>query len=174
MIRNSDFFKQSSFLSLEKDTKLIVEKILSNKKLQKLLFYNTKDCLAQPDLTPAQFATLVKKQIFNTPDVPFSPEVKSYLLINFDTFVPNPTNEMYRDSSLDIDIVCAHDVWALGDYQLRPYKIAGEIDKLLNKQHLTGIGVLNFVSGMRVPVNSDLAAFSLSYNAIHGSDDMVE
>jgi len=37
---------KSSFLSMEKDTGIIVNKILQDKRLQRLLYYPTKDCLS--------------------------------------------------------------------------------------------------------------------------------
>ena len=42
---------KSSFLSVEKDMAIIVDKILSSNRLKKLLHYTTKDALKQPKLT---------------------------------------------------------------------------------------------------------------------------
>jgi hypothetical protein len=41
----------SSFLSVEKDAALIMDRIFENKNLQKLIYYNTKDALYRPSLT---------------------------------------------------------------------------------------------------------------------------
>ena len=41
---------------------------------------------------------------------------------------------------VNFDIICHTDYWNLGDYRLRPLKIAGYIDGILNKSKLTGIG----------------------------------
>ena len=39
---------KSSFLSINKDMRLLVDKFLSNERLKKLLFYTTKDALEKP------------------------------------------------------------------------------------------------------------------------------
>ena len=50
-----DFFDdKSSFLSLSKDLSLIVNKILRNDNLLKLLYYTEKDCFKGEKLTDAQ------------------------------------------------------------------------------------------------------------------------
>jgi hypothetical protein len=70
MRKNGYEFPKSSFLSLAKDTSLIVNKILSNKNILKLLYYNDnnwKDC---PNLTSEQIKELIiNKQITNVPSV---------------------------------------------------------------------------------------------------------
>ena len=60
-----DYFKEgkSSFLSVDKDLSQIVEKILKNSKLQKLLYYTQKDCLKAQDLTTQQKMSLLHKQV---------------------------------------------------------------------------------------------------------------
>ncbi len=41
---------KSSFLSMEKDTSLIVNKMLDNPRLKRLLYYTSKDALNRPNL----------------------------------------------------------------------------------------------------------------------------
>jgi len=43
---------KSSFLSVEKDMELLINKILANPRLQKYLYYTNKNPLSQPNLTP--------------------------------------------------------------------------------------------------------------------------
>jgi hypothetical protein len=47
---NSYNFPKSSFLSVEKDFALIINKILESSRLKKLLYYNTRDALDKPAL----------------------------------------------------------------------------------------------------------------------------
>ena len=44
-------FPKSSFLSINKDLDLIINRILENERLQKLLFYTTNNPLKFPSLT---------------------------------------------------------------------------------------------------------------------------
>ena len=57
---------------------------------------------------------------------------KNYLRITFDDFTPNATNTFYRDHVLEIKIICHFDDWDLDNFELRPYRIAGEIDSMLD------------------------------------------
>jgi hypothetical protein len=44
-------FPKSSFLSIEKDFDIIIQRIMQSDRLKKLLFYNTPDALKKPSLT---------------------------------------------------------------------------------------------------------------------------
>jgi hypothetical protein len=44
-------YPKSSFLSVEKDMSIIVDTILKNSRLKKMLHYTTRDCLNQVELT---------------------------------------------------------------------------------------------------------------------------
>ena len=61
----------------------------------------------------------------------------------------------------------------MNDYQLRPFKIMGYIDGLLNKTKLTGIGILNFLNSSETIYSEHLAGYNLNYVAFHGSDDRI-
>lgn len=61
----------------------------------------------------------------------------------------------------------------MDDYQIRPLKIAGYIDGILNKSKLTGIGELNFMGCNELILDEVLSGYTLSYRAIHGSDDKI-
>ena len=61
----------------------------------------------------------------------------------------------------------------MDDYQIRPLKIAGYIDRILNKSKLTGIGELNFMGCNELVLDEVLSGYTLSYRAIHGSDDKI-
>ena len=101
-------------------------------------------------------------------------EVKSYIILSFDNYLPTQTNSPeFRDSTVSFDIICHTDYWAMGNYELRPLKIAGYIDGLLNETHLSGIGTLNFMGCKEMILDENLAGYTLMYNAVHGSDDRI-
>ena len=105
--------------------------------------------------------------------IPEDEEVKSYIIISFDNFLPT-SNPEYRDCTVSFDILCHTDYWDIGDYRLRPLKIAGYIDGILNNAHLTGIGELKFRSCTEMILDNELAGYSLTYEAVHGNDDRLE
>lgn len=162
---------ESSFLSYDKDVALIVDKIFENDRLKKLLYYTTPDCLSKPKLTAEQTAELFGREIKLVPKIEVDPNIQNYLFIDFDNFTPNNTNPEFRDNIIYFDILCHFNQWHLQDFQLRPFKIAGEIDSMFNKKHLTGIGKLLFLGANKLVVNEEYSGYTLMYLAIHGDED---
>jgi hypothetical protein len=60
-------------------------------------------------------------------------EKKNYLVIKFDNFIPNENNPEFRNNLIEFDIICHYDLWQLKDFELRPYKIAAELDSMFNE-----------------------------------------
>ena len=179
----------SSFLSFEKDIETILRKLFIESNpyseiLKRLLVINTKDCLDNLD-SPA-----IKEKLKNMslaklrqegyiklePKIamPEHEEVKSYIIVSCDNFSPNgENNPYYRDCTVNFTIVCHLDYWDLGNYRIRPLKIAGFIDGILNEAKLSGIGTFNFIGCDEVIYNEDLAGYTLIYRAVHGNDDKL-
>ena len=130
---------KSSFLSTEKDMELIVNKMIKDERLKRLLYYNTKDALDKPNITSDQTIELFGKNIKTVPKLYVDGSVLNYIIISFDSFTPSGNPE-FRDNMIEFDIICHFNQWQLKDFALRPYKIAAEIDTLFNGQKLTGIG----------------------------------
>lgn len=162
---------KSSFLAVEKDSSIIVSELLNNNRLKRLLFYSSKDALTQPNLTQEESVSLVGNYIKIVPKIKIDKDTKTYLLLRFNNFTPNVRNPEFRDNIIEFDIVCHFDQWELNDFQQRPFKIAAEIDTMFNKKHLTGIGVLQFVSGEPFVLTDEFGGFCLRYKAIHGEED---
>ena len=99
-------------------------------------------------------------------------EVRSYILLSFDNFTPSGNNE-FRDCVINFDVVSHIDYWNLQNFQLRPIKILGYIDGLLNKTKLTGIGELNFLGANELILDKELSGYTIMYAAVHGSDDLI-
>lgn len=165
-------YPKSSFISIEKDMGMIIDMMLKNNRLKKLLYYTTKDCLNKPNLTQEQDKQLISERYIKmVPKVYVDKDVLNYIIISFDNFTPNMTNSYYRDNVISFDIICHMDQWELGDFQLRPYKIAAEIDTLFNNRHLSGIGTLEFLGASQIILNDEFAGITLMYSAIHSDDD---
>ena len=155
---------KSSFLSIEKDTDLIISKMLKNERLKRLLYWTTKDCITNAtgkcrNLTDEETLSLVGKQIRVVPRLALDDSVLNYVIVNFDNFTPNATNPEFRDNYIQFD------------GQLRPYRIAGEIDSMFDNTHLSGIGKLNFIGASQNIINDKYASITLLYRAIHGEED---
>lgn len=179
----------SSFLSCEKDIEEVLRKLFVSSKpysdyLKKLLVINTQDCLDNETSTTIQqkiadmsLAKLRQEGYIKLePKIRFGEheEVKSYIIISCDNFTPNATNPHYRDCTVTFDIICHTDYWDIGNYRVRPLKIAGYIDGILNKARLSGIGTFNFMGCNQLILNEELSGYTLMYSAIHGNDDKLE
>ena len=180
---------QSSFLSCEKDTEKIINKLFIESRpysdmLKRLLLINTKDCLF--DMMNPKYLDLIKNtsvsDLREKGYIRFEPkilmgeneEVKSYIRISYDHFTPCRQNPKFRDCIVEIDIICHPEYWDLGNYRMRPIKIAGYIDGILNNNKLSGIGTLNFIGMNEIILDENLAGYCLMYEATHGSDDIIE
>lgn len=167
-------FPKSSLLGMQKDAALIMERILSNQNVLKLLAYGVRDWKNQPNVTSDMIKEMFEtKQISSVPQIKIDKPEKTYLRLTYGTTVPNGQNPEYRDNTFGIDVICHYDNWDLGDFDLRPYCIAGEIDAMLDNTHLTGIGELHFVSAVPAIYDEEFAGISLTYLAIRGNEDKV-
>ena len=165
---------KSSFLSMEKDTRLILNTMLKNPRIKRLLYYNSPDCLDRPNLNDDETIGLIGKNIKIIPKLYVDNSVLNYIVISFDNFTRNFLNPEFRDNIIEFDIVCHYDQWTLKDFQLRPYKIAAEIDSMFNNQHLTGIGTLQFIGASQIILTDEYAGLCLLYSAIHGEEDKID
>lgn len=180
---------ESSFLSCEKDTETILRKLFVESQpysdiLKRLLVISTKDCLdntesiaIQEVLKQMNLAKLRQEGYIKLEPkirMPEHEEIKAYIIISFDNFVPNATNTFYRDCTITFDIICHTDYWDIGNYRLRPLKIAGYIDGILNNTKLSGIGTFQFMGSNQLVLNEDLSGYTLMYRAVHGNDDRIQ
>lgn len=165
---------KSSLLGMPKDAAIIMDRVLSNQNVLKLLNYSDRDWKSKPDVTGEELAEMFEsKQISSVPKIKIEKPEKTYLRLIYGSVTRNATNPEYRDNTFGIDIICHYDNWDLGNFELRPYRIAGEIDAMLDKTHLTGIGELMFVSAVPYVYDEEFAGVSLTYLAIRGHEDQV-
>ena len=178
---------QSSFLSCEKDTEIILRKLFVESRpysddLKRLLVINTKDCLDDKTnpIYLKKLEEMTLPQLSQQQYITFNPEiqleeyseVKSFINITYDDFLPNATNPQFRDYTLTIIVMSLLEYWDLGNYRQRPTKIAGFIDGILDNSRLTGIGAFQFIGGSEIAY-PDWGGYVLMYRAVHGSDDRL-
>lgn len=162
----------SSFLSVDKDIETIMGMMWENPRLKRLLFRQGNDPLNDENLTDEESLELLRDgYIRNVPNLPVDDNVKSYIIISFNRFTPSKKNPHFRDNLIIVDILCHFDQWRIGGgFQLRPLKIAGEVDSMLDGARLSGIGVLNFAGANYISAK-DFGGYSLIYAATHADDD---
>ena len=150
---------------------IISNMMLKNERLKRLLYYTSADCLDRPNLNEDQSLEVFKDNIKLVPKLQVDNAVLNYIIISFDNFTTNATNPEFRDNIVEFDIICHFDQWKLKDFQLRPYKIAAEIDSMFNDKHLSGFGTLQFLGANQMILTDEYAGICLLYHAIHGEED---
>lgn len=163
-------FPKSSFLAVDKDMELLVNLFLKNERLKKLLYYDTPSALQQPNIPQEKALELFGKQIKIVPKLKVDQPEFCYIIISFDSFTQNMTNPEFRDNIITFDIICHFDQWNLGNFSLRPYKIAAEIDSMINRKRLTGIGKVEFLGCNQIVLSDEFAGLTLMYQATHSYD----
>lgn len=164
---------ESNFLSIEKDLSIIVDLILNNKRIQKLLYYTSPDALDKPNLTDEQALSLINKNVKIVPKIQIDSDVKNYIYIIFDEFKRNDTNPHYQDNLIYFDIICHYSQWQLKDFKLRPYQIAAEIETMLKLKKLTGLGDLVLIGGTQIVYSDEFMGFTLIFESVHGGEDRI-
>ena len=164
-------YPKSSFLSTEKDMSIIVNMIMKNDRLKKMLHYTSRDCLSKPNLNQDESLALFGKNIKIVPKLYVDGSVLNYIIVSFDNFTQNGTNPEFRDNIVEFDIICHFDQWHMKDFELRPYKIAAELDSMFNGKHLTGIGEVEFLGANQMILTDEYAGLCVMYQAIHGEED---
>ena len=190
----------SSFLSCEKDTETILKTLFVDSKpysdiLKRLLIINNPDCL---DMSNTQYQAMINSkslgQLIEQGYIRLNPKIargtfeniKSYILISFDNF-SSSRNPEFRDCTINFDIICYMDEWCLDNYQVRPLKICGYIDGILNSLtdknrsaakslgnniKMSGFGEYQFLGCNLAVLNQDISMYTLSYRGIHFTEDL--
>lgn len=124
--------------------KNIVAELLKNENLLKLLYYEDINPLSPDKVTPD-----IKKDIYNklikiVPRISDKDKVgaKSIISLKIDGGRENIENIEFENISISIEVFVPLEQWLLEGYELRPFKIMGEIKKSLNNKAIEGIGKL--------------------------------
>ena len=150
---------------------IIVDRIMKNERLKKMLYYTSRDCLNKPNISEDETYEMFGKQIKIVPKLYVDGSVLNYIIISFDNFTTNNKNPEFRDNIIEFDIICHFDQWHMKDFELRPYKIAAELDSMFNDKRLTGIGKLEFLGANQMILTDEYAGLCVMYQAIHGEED---
>lgn len=155
---------QRRFEVMGEDIFKIVNKLLTNQKLLKLLKYTDANPLDHEDLTQDEIDEMLHKNILITPKIPDEDQEKTcYIVVLLDNYEVDPTNNDFKFASIRFDVICPMDRWVINDNSLRPYLLMNEIDKTFNEKKLAGIGNLSFESASRLVVSPYLGGYSLKY-----------
>ena len=166
-------------------------------KLKRLLVVNNPDCLDKNNqdyqkLIDSKPLSVLRKEgyVRTNPKIARKEfeNIKSFILLTYDNFSPNSVDPKFMDCTVNFDIICYDDEWDLQNFQTRPIVIAGYIDGILNSISddnkiawqnrgsssnikLSGMGEYYFLGLNLVVLNEDISMYTLSYRALHFTED---
>lgn len=154
---------QRRFSVMGMNTFKIANKLMTNKRICRLLKYQVRDPFSDkyPDVDGAE---LINKQILIIPKIyDDSTEKMSYITAIFDDFVVNQLNPEFKMATIRFDIACPYDEWILNEQSLRPYLLMQEIDTMFNESKLAGIGTLQFYRADNLTLSPWIGGYSMRY-----------
>ena len=154
---------QRRFAVMGDNTFKILNKLVSNQRVCRLLKYQVRDPFSEK-YEDVDGVELLNKQILAVPKVfDASTEKMSYIVAVFDNFVVNQFNPDFKISTVRFDIACPYDEWLLDESSLRPYLLMQEIDNMFNQGKLAGIGNLQFHRADMLTLSPQIGGFSMEY-----------
>ena len=128
-------------IELGENAQKIMQRLLANQNLLKLLYYTDKDPLSQPDLTNEQ----IQNEVFNKlvkiiPRVGPKETAHSIVSIRFTRGRRNMNNNEFENIFVAIESFVPLTQWVIKGTSLLPFAIMGEIQKSLNGKTINGLG----------------------------------
>lgn len=145
----------------------IINRLVQNQNLLKLLYYTDKDPLSQPDLTNET----IKEEVLNklvkvVPRVGPKETSKSLISIRVVRGLCNNENLEIRNIELGIEVFVPLTQWYIKNDNLRPFCIMGEIQKSLKDKTVNGFGK---ISGGDFSLNfltEEISCYEMSFGVI--------
>ena len=152
---------------LGENAQKIIQRLIANQNLVKLLYYTDKDPLSQPDLTDEQLKQEVfEKLIKIVPKVGSKETAHSVVAVRFVRGRRNYQNKEFENITIAVETFVPMTQWLIKGTNLRPFAIMGEIQKSLNDKTINGLGKmvggdfdLNFLT-------EEISAYEQSFSLI--------
>jgi len=145
----------------------IVNRLISNQNLLKLLYYNDKNPLSQPDLTEEQIKKeVLEKLIKIVPRIGPKETANSIVSIRVTHGRRNIENNEFRNILISIEIFVPLTQWFIKDSNLRPFAIMGEIQKSLDNKTINGMGKMIGGSFELNFLTEEISAYEQTYSLI--------
>lgn len=148
--------KIADFLGVEADAYSLLNELIKNKELCKLLYFDTPDALEKA-MSEEECAKLIDDQYINIkPIFPEDEVVKNFIMISFDNF-SKTDNPYFMDYTIEITIFCHSDNLDFkkdGVTHIRDLYISHLLLESLNELKINGVGKLSFSGAQSVILGS--------------------
>lgn len=141
---------------------LIINKLLENDNLCKLIYYNSKNPYNELPISNKN-ETLMLTKIF---PYPFNEKVETELGTQLHIFYPEleiQNNVVVEEVVVFVDIIVGKTLWLINDGQpkVRPYEIAKEIVNIFHDKSIDTLGQLDFFTIQQLNVNNVFSGIRL-------------
>lgn len=148
---------------LSRNTMLLIDEIIKNNRLMKLIDNNDNTPINHPNVEDP--SRLIMDKII---PAPVTTEVPAVQEVNLRVFFPggNIKNRVVLDSDIIFQVVMHKDLWAIGDKDegrklLRPYEIMTEIVKTFEDKSIGTLGVIKFKNFRYFQLDKDYGFYNL-------------
>jgi len=138
----------------------ILDKVLGDQALCKLLYYSSSEPLNEPDIEDTVSA-LYNTNIFLVPSMDFEDTEKNYLVCSLENF-SKTSNPQFFDYRLVFYVLCAKSQWMLNDRTLRPFYIMERIQSLFDG-HRMSMGGLQFAFAEGLIITPKLLGYQMFF-----------
>lgn len=141
---------------------LLIDEILENQDLLKLINYNSTRPLGEPDIV--RTGALVMNKII---PAPVTQEVPLVEQTNLRVFFPygHLKNRVVLDSTLVFQVVLHKNLWNIyrpnGEKAIRPYEIMNEIVNTFEDKTIKSLGVIHFKNYRYGDIDKDYGVYNL-------------
>lgn len=119
----------------------LVNRLLENQNLLKLLYYTNADPLSMPDLTKEQIQTEIFNNLIRvTPSIKIEDSAQSKIGVRITDGFINTSNKEYRNIIVDFEVYVPLVSWIIKDVNFRVFAILGEIQESLGGKIVNGVG----------------------------------
>lgn len=141
----------------------VLDKLVNNQTICRLLKYQTTNPLSK-ELPDVDGIDLLNKQLIIVPKIPENDDIEcSFIIVVFDKYIVNPSNDDFKLSTLRFEVVCPYEEWLVDEGNLRPYLLMQEIDGMFNQAKLSGIGKLQFSHCVPLTLSPQMGGYTLYY-----------
>lgn len=157
---------QRNFTIVGQNIFKIATSLCLDQNLCRLLYYTDRTPLSK-DKPNLNGLDILHKNILIVPKPPDKDlEKNNYLVVLFDNFYQDSTNDDFKVSSVRFNIICPFDEWLIEEQSLRPYMIMERVDKLFNKKRISGIGTLKFSHAQELIISPQLGGYNMEYEIV--------
>ncbi len=155
-----------AFDDLDAQLQSVILEFLNNQNICKLIHYNTKDALVQPDVEDP--TSLIETNIYTQTFIPPNDTETTYITVFFDSFDAVDGNPYLKHGRLYINVATHRSLWKIDGGQ-RVIQIMNEIDKILNKKRVTNSITKDF---FKKASYRNISEFFNSYDILYTNIDV--